>query len=980
MTKMSALACQFAGLVLLLLCFPGVSPADAQYAETPRVLATVKQVNDAVQIGHRLFVSGFIEDVGPPASGAVAVDAGGRFLPDHFPYIDGTVNEIVADGLGGWVVAGAFRQVDEERFENLVRIRPDGTADPRYRVSANGPIRKIAIAHGRAYIAGDFTEVNGSRRLGLAALDVATGAVSSWGSTFDPGLDSFTKLPRRLRNLAVSAIGVYVSGGGDGNSFPASAAAGRLWGFDAGTGSMLFEKAAFVTAIAATTRRVYVGGYREPPLRAIDPLTGADLPWSPGLVFRNIGSQEIRVTALLVDGSRLYAGGYFQTTDGQQQLVAVDAETGQPSAWRPSPSPVLSEVAVLQRLGPGLVALQPGEFSAYDVVTGARLPWTPQTHGQIATVAAAPWGAVLGGSRFHEAVGVPRNSIVSFDLDTGELEPWTTALPPDTLLERLETDGTLLFGATNGGVFFKIDPDSGAVLGTLDSGGAFLVSERLAGDRLVAALGGSLGIITIADWSQQTVPLVISGVPASVGSGVQDLEVAGNTAYVAGAFTGVNGVNRSFLAAIDLDTGAVLPFDALPDAQVDSVRVVNGRLWVAGRFHRIGGALRRGLAELDPATGAALAWNPDAPGGARLDADPAGTLYVEAATTIGGRDRGKLAAFSTATEEWLPWRPSLGNAPLFVAGTPVQRKPALLAGCFVPTSVDTIACYPQALPSPTAPAIQQSGSQVTLSWTLPAGPQVWTGLRVDVGTREGTSDVASVTVPADATSLSSSLPAGAYFVRVRTTGPDSSGLPTRDLSFAVGPPDVPAAPLDPTAVAEGSLVRFDWHAPSTGAPAAYRLDAEIAGTSIGAAALPVGGGTTSLTIDAPPGRYWARLTALNQSGASASSSELAIDVGSISPPCYATPPMAPSNLTASIAGAAVTLTWQQPDNGPIATRQGIVAGTAPGLNNLGVFVVSGSATSHTMTVPPGSYYARVVAQNDCGLSGSSNEVQVVVGQ
>src|SRR5690606_30409546 len=143
----------------------------------------------------------------------------------------------------------------------------------------------------------------------------------------------------------------------------------------------------------------------------------------------------------------------------------------------------------------------------------------------------------------------------------------------------------------------------------LDFGGTFLVSERLAGDRLVAALGGSLGIITIADWSQRTVPLIAAGVPASVGYAIQDMEVAGNTAYVAGAFSSVNGVSRAFLAAIDLDTGGVLPFDASPDAEVDSVRLANGRLWVAGRFHRIGGARRRGLAELDPATGAALAWN-----------------------------------------------------------------------------------------------------------------------------------------------------------------------------------------------------------------------------------------------------------------------------------------------------------------------------------------------------------------------------------
>ena len=54
---------------------------------------------------------------------------------------------------------------------------------------------------------------------------------------------------------------MYVSGGGSGLRFPESAPAGRLWGFEAGSGARLFERTAFVTAIAATSTRVYVGGW-----------------------------------------------------------------------------------------------------------------------------------------------------------------------------------------------------------------------------------------------------------------------------------------------------------------------------------------------------------------------------------------------------------------------------------------------------------------------------------------------------------------------------------------------------------------------------------------------------------------------------------------------------------------------------------------------------------------------------------------------
>ena len=389
----------------LFFSFLGARPAHAQYAETPQVLGTVDgSVFASTQIGRRLFVSGYFAQVSPPTGGAVVVDASGTPMLSAFPFIDGTVHEIVADGLGGWVVVGGFRQVDGQPFSSFARIRPDRTVDPRYRITVDGPIRQVRIAHGRVYLLGDFSEVNGIRRLGLAALDVATGQLSPWGGEFDPGVDSFTGLRRILRNLSVSSIGVYASGGGDGNRYPQSAPAGRLWGFDAGSGAQLFERTAFVTAIAATSTRVYVGGYREPVVWAVDSRTGVDVAWSAGLTFRPSGSQEMRVTSLLLDGARLYLGGFFLTSDGQRLLAAVDAASGQPSTWRPSELPAFGEIGALTRLGPGLVALS-GQFIAYDVATGARLPWNPQIDGSIRTLAASARGGRAGRKQLQRDPG-----------------------------------------------------------------------------------------------------------------------------------------------------------------------------------------------------------------------------------------------------------------------------------------------------------------------------------------------------------------------------------------------------------------------------------------------------------------------------------------------------------------------------------------------------------------------------------------------
>jgi hypothetical protein len=188
---------------------------------------------------------------------------------------------------------------------------------------------------------------------------------------------------------------------------------------------------------------------------------------------------------------------------------------------------------------------------------------------------------------------------------------------------------------------------------------------------------------------------------------------------------------------------------------------------------------------------------------------------------------------------------------------------------------------------------------------------------------------------------------------------------------------VSAAPLEPTVTAEGTVLTFAWQPPSAAAPHAYVLEADVAGDGR-IATLTLAGTTTSLTVDGPPGRYWGRLTAVNAAGASQPAAELAIDVDATPSPCYGTPPLAPEGLVASVANGRVDLRWVLPDAGPIADVQQLVAGSAPGLDNLARFGIAGPATSFSATAPPGTYYVRVVAFNACGASPFSNEVTLVV--
>jgi predicted phage tail protein len=92
-----------------------------------------------------------------------------------------------------------------------------------------------------------------------------------------------------------------------------------------------------------------------------------------------------------------------------------------------------------------------------------------------------------------------------------------------------------------------------------------------------------------------------------------------------------------------------------------------------------------------------------------------------------------------------------------------------------------------------------------------------------------------------------------------------------------------------------------------------------------------------------------------------------------------TAPGVPPNLTSSVNGTTVTLTWLVPTSLDPATSYVIEAGSSAGSTNIAVFDTLSAATSFTVTgVPAGTYFVRVRARNSAGTSAASNEVVVIV--
>jgi hypothetical protein len=305
---------------------------------------------------------------------------------------------------------------------------------------------------------------------------------------------------------------------------------------------------------------------------------------------------------------------------------------------------------------------------------------------------------------------------------------------------------------------------------------------------------------------------------------------------------------------------------------------------------------------------------------------------------------------------------------LFIAGLGTTAIAGVPTGGF--------ACLPP-LPPPQELSVRQTGNQVTIAWQPgPTAPHS-SGFRVEVGRRAGSADLATVDVPLSETTLAGAVPPGSYVARVRTLAGALMSMPTPEVSFAVGPPDVPAAPLDLTVVVAGVNLRMTWRPPSTGNPASYVLQFGTGPGQSNLATIALAGDAAQFDIEAPPGRYMARLVAVNAAGSGEPSNEVVVDVDYTAWLCR-TAPLAPFDLQASVAGRRVTLTWRQPITGALANEQRLFAGRSPGATDIGVFGIPGPVTRFSADTPPGTYFARLAGFNGCGPSPYSNEVRVVV--
>lgn len=731
-----------------------------------------------------------------------------------------------------------------------------------------------------------------------------------------------------------------------------------------------------------------VGGQPRPGVAALDALTGALLPWRPGLA-RPLGLPPA-VFALRHHGGNLYLGGFFNTIDGlpRQHLATVDVVTAQPGSLDLPASDLVRSFSVLgDTLYVGGNFRQLGYQERHGVAaialsTGALLPWAPHVAGEVWHVRALPGRVFVGGDAFSTVNGQPRHGLAAldpasgallpfdaqlsdgagalafaergdvlyvgggfqtahgqrrrgaaaFDMVSGALQPWSP-MPGRTVHALAVGDASVLLGGAFNSVgvverngFARLDMVSGLPLPPVASPEYPSALLRL-GDVLIAATPAGLE----AFWAATMEPLPwrqhVDGV-------VLALATDGARLFVGGLFSEIAGVPRGNLAAFDLSTGSLTSWAPIVDGPIFTIAVDGGVAFVGGQFRTLPGYGRGSGAAFHAITGEVLSWDPQVEGVIQtLVAMPDRVIVGGLFDQLGRVPRAGIATVDRSRGAVLNI-PPFDARPTWVAGS--RRGTLLLGGRFL--SVDQAAR--------TGVAALGAANGALLPWA-PDLPRVgwFSGPQTDVVSM----DLAD-----------HRLVVGGAFWQV-------NGRPAANL--AVFPIARPGAPRALRATVTPSGASLSW-APGS-APQASSYLVEVGTTTGGqeVGSFPVS--TTGVSGTLAPGTYFARVRGVAFSGAGETSSEVVLTV-----PPTAGPPLAPSGLSAIVEGRAVTLTWAAAAGN--AQEYVVEVGSAAGLSDILVFPTATLDTRLATPAPPGHYFVRVRAANASGLSPPSNEVVVDV--
>lgn len=620
-----------AWLLALGLCFISsfAAGAPATWAQDSRQpsWSTDGNVNAILETNRGVVLGGTFKLLLPPANHVAFIDPASGVARGPFLNVKGSsVLAAAEDGQGGWFFGGQFDSLQGQPRRNLAHVDANGlVTDWNPGTDKYGAVCKLLRIGDRLLVGGQFSQIAGGARQGLAAVHAATGALLPWNPQLETGSNG------GVWDLLVSDTTVFVAGlfFGAGGQFRQSLAQLGLetgmatpWAPTVGgtvytlalSDTVLFvggecldfrNLAQFnllaystntassalslpstdgpVWALALRDTTLYVGGsfFRvagDSPagnnmcLFAVGSRTGALHTWNPRL--------NSAVTCLKSEPTGLLVGGSFTQVDTawRSGIAELDPVSGRATGLRVYMDGFLWS---LQRSAGSLLAtgmltyagaMRRSNLAMMDRVSGVPLPWRADVDSSVSALAVSGSTLYVGGG-FQTLAGAPRRNLGSVSLSNGAATPWQP--DPDQPVNALCTLG-----------------------GNVVAGGDFSVIAGSAASHL-ALVDGTTG--QALPWADPPDGPVLA------------LARSAGRLYVGGLFSAMGPTRRRNAAAVDSASGRLLRWDPSANREVLALHAAGGLVYAGGPFDSIGGYRRARVAELDSSSGSAAAFTPTPP-------------------------------------------------------------------------------------------------------------------------------------------------------------------------------------------------------------------------------------------------------------------------------------------------------------------------------------------------------------------------------
>jgi hypothetical protein len=694
--------------------------------------------------GNTVYIGGqFATLAGELRASAGAIDATTGALQPWAPLASGgVVRSMAIRGAhvyvgGGWLpgAPGGF----------AIKVHgATGVRDATWQPGLGSDVMALAVSGDRVAASGNFKTHRSTRVVGLAAIDLASGALLPM-----PEIDG------AVYSLAASASTLYVGGYFNfvGTDYRTSVAA-----FDAGSRALRpfapmigASTLALVESLAVDGSDLYLGGrftsvngVPRSSLAAVDAVSGATRPFVTGQILN--ASFDPDVQTLAVAGGRVWAGGYFTSVGGASRagLAVFDMSTGGLDPLDLVPAGGV--VTALSPSGPSLFVsgtfqsfgnlLRPG-LAKVDAVTGAVDAWAPPIAGNGSVVAS---GALVYAGGNPVGVPVPGSfgqRMLALDAVTGAPVAWDPTLRsrPDRLFDGAGGLVAVSLIGSEANYFARRSP-GGAPHGVSDFG------VHVQGTRLLVrwtpALSGPLpaSYTLIAGSRPGASDLAAVPFPRHAGTGVV-IDAPPGT-YFLRVVPRANALNGPASREVAFTAG---PIGCAPPPMAPTLSVSGG------------GTPR-------------LAWTPSA-------GDPVSGYELRVGLTPGVRTAALIPLPGVTTT-------------FSTAGAPPGTYYATVAasytcGATVESNEVQVVVPPHGAPAaPTALAATVSGRTVSLSWTPPAG--AITGYVLEAGSAPGLANIIPALPLGGAPGIvAPNVSPGTYYVRVRAANGALVSAPSNEI-------------------------------------------------------------------------------------------------------------------------------------------------------------------------------------------------------